>query len=142
VAAENTELFRFFKGMIALRRRHVSLRRRTFLSGRLNRRAEMDIRWHGLEVDQPDWSGIARTLAFTLAGEDPLEPDLHVMMNMDDNSHDFAVPTDREQRWLVFADTAKASPDDVAEPGQEVRLEGDRCLVEGRSIVILVSQES
>jgi glycogen operon protein len=139
---QNDDLFRFFKGMIGLRRRHASLRRRTFLTGRANRRAQLDIRWHGLELDRPDWGGGARTLAFTLAGEDPLEPDLHVMMNMDDSPHEYAVPTDRERRWLVFADTAKASPDDIAEPGAERPLDGDRCLVEGRSIVILVTQES
>ncbi len=138
---ENADLFRFFKGMIGLRRRHVSLRRSTFLGGRLNRRGQMDVRWHGLELDQPPWDdGFSRTIAFTLSGEDPLEPDLHVMMNMDDSGHAFAVPGGKE--WLVFADTAKASPDDIAEPGEERPHEGERCDVEGRSIVILVSQES
>jgi isoamylase len=139
---ENADLFRFFKGMIALRRRHASLRRRTFLTGRANRRGLEDIRWHGLELDQPDWNAGSRLLAFTLAGEEPLEPDLHVMMNMDDAAHDFAVPLGDDRRWLVFADTAKASPDDIAEPGQERQFEGERCTVEARSIVILVSQES
>jgi glycogen operon protein len=137
---ENADLFRFFKGMIGLRRRHTSLRRRSFLTGRANRRGNEDIRWHGLELDQPDWGSGSRVLAFTLAGEEPLEPDLHVLMNMDDAPHDFAVPPDR--RWLAFADTAKASPDDIAEPGQEPPLEGERCTVEGRSIVVLVSQEN
>jgi isoamylase len=128
--------------MIGLRRRHASLRRGTFLTGRLNRRGHMDIRWHGLELDEPHWDdGVSRTLAFTLAGEDPLEPDLHVMMNMDDNLHAFAVPQEGKS-WLVFADTGKASPDDIAEPGEERPFEGERCDVEGRSIVILVSQES
>jgi len=128
--------------MIALRRRHASLRRRTFLSGRANRRGLEDIRWHGLELDQPDWDAGSRLLPFTLAGEEPLEPDLHVMMNMDDASHDFAVPLGDDGRWRVFADTAKASPDDISEPGHERQFEDERCAVEARSIVILVSQES
>ena len=86
---------------------------------------------------------VSRVLAFTLAGVDPLEPDLHVMMNMDDAPHDFAVPADDDDRsWLVFADTAKPSPDDIAEPGQGKPFEGERCTVEGRSIVILESQDS
>jgi glycogen operon protein len=139
---ENADLFRFFRGMIALRRRHASLRRRTFLTGRANRRGLDDIRWHGLDLDHPDWDSGSRLLAFTLAGEEPLEPDLHVMMNMDDASHDFAVPLADDRRWLMFADTAKAAPDDIAEPGQERALEGEHCTVEGRSIVILVSQEN
>jgi glycogen operon protein len=140
---DNAALFRFFRHMIGLRRRHASLRRPSFLTGGRNRRGLEDIQWHGLELGQPDWSGGSRTLAFTLSGEEPLEPDLHVMMNMDDAAHDFAVPDDDEdRRWLVFADTAKASPDDIAEPGQEKPFEGKRCTVEGRSIVILESQDT
>jgi glycogen operon protein len=137
----NADLLHFFTRMIALRREHASLRRHTFLTGRANRRGLEDIRWHGLELDRPDWDAGSRLLAFTLAGEEPLEPNLHVMMNMDDNPHDFAVPRTGEGRWLVFADTAKAPPADIAEPGQEPPFEGERCTVEGRSIVILVSQE-
>ena len=51
-------------------------------------------------------------------------------------------PGRRDRRWLVFADTAKASPDDIAEPGQAKPFEGERCTVEGRSIVILESQDT
>jgi glycogen operon protein len=137
---QNADLFRFFKQMIGLRRRHASLRRNSFLRGQLNRRGQIDVRWHGLELDQPDWDAGSRLIAFTLAGEDPLEPDLHVMMNMDSANHDFAVPGDR--RWGVFADTSKQPPDDVADLGRERPFEGERYTVEGRSIVILASQES
>jgi glycogen operon protein len=140
---ENAELFRFFRQMIALRRRHASLRRRSFLSGGQNRRGLQDIRWHGLELDRPEWENASsRILAFTLAGEEPLEPDLHVMLNMDDAPHDFAVPDDDDRRWLLFADTSKPSPGDIAEPGQAVPFEGERYTVEGRSIVILESQDT
>jgi isoamylase len=143
LAERNGDLFRFFKGIIALRRRHASLRRRTFLSGRTNRRGSIDIRWHGLDLDQPHWDdGGSRCLAFTLAGEEPLEPDLHVMMNMDDAPHDFAIPTAPDRKWLRFADTAMPSPDDITEIGDEVPHEGDRYTVSGRSIVILVSPDS
>ena len=82
-------------------------------------------------------------LAFTLAGDEPLEPDLHVMMNMDDSAARLRrARTSDDCRWTLFADTAKASPDDIAEPGEEQPFEGERCTVEGRSIVILVSQDS
>ena len=45
------------------------------------------------------------------------------------------MPDGDGRRWHVFADTAEASPDDIAEPGSEQPFEGDRCTVEGRSIV-------
>jgi glycogen operon protein len=63
------------------------------------------------------------------------------MMNMDDSSHDFAVPPGDGFRWTLFADTARESPDDIAEPGAEQPFEAERCTVAGRSIVILVSQD-
>jgi hypothetical protein len=61
---------------------------------------------------------------------------------MDDAPHEFAVPQGDDLAWLVFADTSKGSPDDIAEPGQAAVFEGDRCTVEGRSIVILESQDT
>jgi len=60
---------------------------------------------------------------------------------MDDNPHDFAVPPLEDREWLLFADTAKPSPNDIAEPGVEEPLAGDRCTVSGRSIVILASAD-
>ena len=94
---ENAELFRFFKQMIALRRRHASLRRRSFLTGGRHRRGLQDIRWHGLELDQAEWDEprVARARLHARRARTPLEPDLHVMMNMDDAPHDFAVPAER-----------------------------------------------
>jgi len=65
-----------------------------------------------------------------------------VMMNMDEATHDFAVPAAEGRRWLRFADTARPSPDDIAEPGQEPPFDGDRCTVQGRSIVVLTSSDS
>ena len=142
LAEQNEDLFRFFREMIALRRRHASLRRRTFLSGQHNRRGVEDIRWHGLELNAPEWgNGGSRLLAFTLSGEDPLEPDLHVMMNMDDSPHDFAIPRENGRHWLLFADTAQPSPEDIFEPGSEPPFDEERCSVQGRSIVILVSPD-
>jgi glycogen operon protein len=141
-ADANGDLFRFFKGMIGLRHKHASLRRSSFLTGELNQRGVPDVRWHGIDLDQPDWGAGSRVVAFTLSGVDPLEPDLHVMMNMDDKTHEFAVPTEEGRGWAFFADTAKASPDDIAEPGKERPFEDERYAVEGRSIVILTSRET
>jgi glycogen operon protein len=143
LADENAELFRFFSEMIALRRRQTNLQRRTFMSGAPNRRGLPDISWHGIDLNQPDWnSGYARVLAFTLAADDDWfqpEADLHVMLNMDDAPHDFAVPQLSDRLWTVFADTAKAPPHDIHPAGECPIHDGDRYPVEGRSIVILAS---
>src|SRR5207302_5381452 len=99
----NAEILRFFKRMIALRRAHPSLRRATFLTGQPTRRGLPDVRWHGVELDNPDWGNAgSRTIAFTLAGLDPDEADLHVMLNMDEHPHDFGVPSLDGRRWLLL----------------------------------------
>jgi glycogen operon protein len=104
-----------------------------------------DIQWHGLELNQPDWSSsYARVVAFTLAADDDWftpEADLHVMFNMDDGAHEFAVPEVPDRRWNVFADTSRPAPEDIAGEGEERPFEGERYLVNPRSVVILTSTE-
>jgi isoamylase len=142
---ENAGMLRFFQEMIALRNRQTNLHRRSFLSGAPDRRGRADIEWHGLEVGKPEWDYPgSRVLAFTLAaGDDWFTPeaDLHVMLNMDDNPHEFAVPPLDDRRWLLFADTAKPSPEDISPPGEERPFEEERYLVSGRSVVILASAD-
>src|SRR5262249_34204530 len=80
--AANDSLRRFWKLLIAFRRRHRTLRGDTFLSAG-------DIRWHGCDLDAPGWNdGSSRVLAFTLNGLDG-GPDLHVILNMDDQALGF-----------------------------------------------------
>jgi len=142
---ENAGLLRFFREMIALRNRQTNLHRRSFMSGAPDRRGRPDIEWHGLELGAPEWDYPgSRVLAFTLAaGDDWFTPeaDLQVMLNMDDNPHDFAVPPLDDRRWLLFADTAKPSPEDISAPGEERPYDGERYLVPGRSVVILASAD-
>jgi glycogen operon protein len=141
----NADILRFFREMIALRRRQKNLQRRSFLSGAHNRRGLPDIQWHGVELGAPEWDGGSRVLAFTLAADDQdwfnPEADLHVMLNMDDNPHDFAVPVLEDRGWFVFADTDRPSPEDIAAPGEERPFDGERYTVSGRSIVILASAD-
>ena len=133
-------VFRFFKHMIAFRKAHGTLRRPRFFSGAVNARGLADIEWHGTELGTPAWGdGNARALAFTLAGFED-DPDIHVMMNMYWDGLSFALPTVPGRSWHRFADTALASPDDIAEPGREIAIDGDHYVVTGRSIVILIAK--
>ena len=46
----NADVLRFVRGLIALRKRHPSLQRRHFLSGRVREGCELpDITWHGVQ---------------------------------------------------------------------------------------------
>ena len=137
---EHGALFRFWKLMIDLRGRHPALHRPRFFDGKLNERGLPDVSWHGCQLLRPGWDDTnARALAFTLAGCGA-EADLHVMLNMDAEGLDFELPIVKGRRWFLTVDTAAASPQDIAEPGQEKPLSRDRLHVQGRSVVVLLSR--
>ncbi len=105
-ADRETELRRFFREMIALRKRFRALREPRFFSGRVSDRGHPDVVWHGTRLDRPDWDDTAPpVLALTLAGRGAQGdgcgdgegggPDLHVILNMSQQDLDFELPTDR-----------------------------------------------
>jgi glycogen operon protein len=110
LADENREMLDFTRAMVAFRHRHATLRRNRFLTGEPQHEGGIpDISWHGLKLDKPLWGDSnARVLAFTLAGLEPDEPHLHVMMNMWKDTLEFALPPVPGRRWHEAVDTARA----------------------------------
>lgn len=136
---QNRDLFDFFKGMIALRMRCAQLRRNDYFHGHINARGLPEIAWHGCGLNAPGWNDPAcRVLAFTMGAIIDGEPDLHVMMNMDDATLPFDIPPLDNWRWHRYADTALA-PDSAMDTTAAVTIDGPQYLVTGRSVVILVS---
>jgi glycogen operon protein len=126
--------------MIHFRKSHRAVRRPNFFTGEVNDRGLKDVSWHGLTLNSPDWNDPnARAFAMTLAGFDG-DCDLHVMLNMDWNPHDFEIPVAMGKKWFRAIDTAQNSPDDIVDPGREVELATATCPVEARSIVVLISR--
>ncbi len=140
LAKKNQEMFRFFKQMIALRKSHPLLQRGRFFTGQLNQRGLADISWHGCRLNSPGWyDPNSSVLGFTMGGFDG-DADLHVMLNMDWQNLDFDIPSIEGRKWFRAVDTALPSPEDIAEPGQEVEISGHTYHVNGRSAVVLLSK--
>jgi glycogen operon protein len=137
LAEQNDDMLTFTRALIAFRQRHPTLRRKRFLTGRPEREDGLpDISWHGVKLDDPGWDdGNARVLAFTLAGLESGEEDLHVMLNMWEEPLDFAVPTIAGRRWHKTIDTAE-SPG-IREPKDQPKHTKKRIPVQGRSVVVL-----
>ena len=135
---ENFEMLNFVRGLIALRRRHQSLRRRQFLTGRAKRGATLpDITWHGERVGEPQWQNDqARLLGFTLAGASAKEEALHVMLNMSDASCAVALPYPQRYRWHRVVDTSLAAPDDINSAPSHTAPVGERYTLQARSVVL------
>jgi len=140
VVEKNADMVRFFRSMVALRKRFPTLRRDDFFGGTLNERGVPEVAWHGCRLNEPGWNDpMCRVLSFTLGALGD-EPDLHVMLNMYDLGLDFELPQLDGRRWSLAVDTAKPSPTDIYEPGSEVPVDGATHHVFGRSAVVLVSQ--
>ena len=123
------DIFRFFQRMIAFRKAHPSLGRSRFW-----REA---VRWAGVG-GQPDWSFASRSLAFYLAGAALGDADLYVMINAYWEPLEFRVQEGAAGEWRRLVDTSLASPQDIAEPGQEALLSDLRYIVAPRAVVVLM----
>jgi glycogen operon protein len=110
LAQKNADFFRFAREMIALRKRHPALRRRSFLR-------PGDVRWHGVEPDRPDFTTASRTLALTLdgrlTGREP-DRDFYIACNAWRDAVRFTLPRSPQGRaWRRVVDTALAPPLDI-----------------------------
>ncbi|KAA6186256.1 glycogen debranching protein GlgX [Thiohalocapsa marina] len=137
LADDNRDMLDFTRAMIAFRRRHPTLRRNRFLSGQPDHEGGLpDIRWHGLELEQPRWDDAdSRVLAFTLAGLDADEEPLHVMLNMWQESVRFALPVIDGRGWFKAIDTFDAPS--VRPPAEQPRIGQTHLQVAARSVVVL-----
>ncbi len=115
---QNADMLRFVQTMVALRKRHPSLMRRRFLTGKVIEGKNMpDISWHGVELNKPLWHDPeARLLAFTLAGIEVDEADLHIIMNMSEAKATLELPVIDGKDWCRALDTSLQSPKDIILP--------------------------
>lgn len=135
----NAEMLRFVRGLIALRKRHPSLQRRRFLSGKPPKGSALsDIGWHGRDGKPPQWDDPAcRTLAVTLAGVEEDEADLQVLINMSDKPECFALVSSKGRTWHLALDTARETPHEISSPDEQSPWRGADYQVAARSLVVL-----
>jgi isoamylase len=123
----NKDVFRFFKNMIAFRKRHPSLSRSRFW--------REDVNWYGTG-QKADLSHDSHSLAFCLHGASEGDDDIYVMINAYWEKLEFQVQEGPAQEWVRIADTALASPDDFSGSGEP--LQGLNYSVAPRSVVVLL----
>jgi glycogen operon protein len=137
-ATKHADFLRFVREMIALRKRHPALRRRSFFRG-------TDVVWHGMEPGIPDWSFTSRIVALTLDGRQTgREPDrdFYLAFNAWRETLPFTIPTAPQGRpWRRAIDTALASPLDIVglDEGPQVA-EGSTYVVAPFSLVVLIGE--
>jgi glycogen operon protein len=138
-AEQNADMLRFVQNLIKLRKRHTSLMRRHFLTGKpLEGKIMPDITWYGAEIDQqPRWDDPdTRLLAFTLAAIAENEADIHVVMNMSEHRYEMQLPAIPGKVWCLSVDTALKSPNDIIPPEEQQPLKEPRYHIDSRSVTV------
>ena len=140
LAQRHADLLRFFRLMIAFRRRFRTLQGDRFFTGQPNERGIPDVVWHGTKLGNPGFDDpYGRALAFTLGGVGG-EPDLHVMMNMYWEPLEFEVPSIPGRVWSKAVETSAPSPADIFPQGEEPLFPFGRSTVAPRSITVLLAR--
>jgi len=146
LANKHRDFLRFTTMLIALRKRHPALRRRSFFRGTgPNRELRPDILWHGTEPFNPDFSPGSRTLAFCLDGtqtDREIDRDFYVACNGWRETIDYRIPPSPTARpWRRVIDTSLLSPLDIVslDEGPLVAT-GTTYPVMAHSIVVLISE--
>lgn len=134
-------LLRFYRNLIAFRRRHAILRSTSFLPDASG--AGIAMEWHGVELHAPDWSPGSHLLGFHLSSSPSTEcgDQIYIIANAHWDAHDCAVPVLAGRAWRRFIDTSLDAPDDIADSEESavVLTPADRYLVAPRTVVVLVA---
>jgi isoamylase len=123
-----SDIHRFFKIIIACRKKHPSLCRGNFWGN--------DIEWYGVN-GQTDISYFSHTLAYHLKGSSCNDDDFYVMINSYWQQLHFTVHVDNIQEWKMIIDTSLNSPNDITAFSDAMFLTNTVFTVKGRSIVVL-----
>jgi glycogen operon protein len=101
---------------------------------------QSQLRWHGLNVDQPDWGRDSHSLAFTVQGKRGL---FHLILNAYWDALEFELPSPSNgsrNGWRRLIDTFQESPHDFCDLADAPVVEGLTYLVRPRSVVLLLAE--
>ncbi len=144
LAEKHADLRRFVRCAIAFRRAHRALHQAQPPSGRPDGWWFPAVSWHGTQPWTPDWRGHDRLLAVMFyARQDAGHDCVYVAANAHWEPVTVELPTlPNGAVWHQFADTSVASPDDIAEPGQEPALAAQtQVALAPRSTTVLVAYQ-
>ncbi|MCU0368022.1 MAG: glycogen debranching protein GlgX [Cyclobacteriaceae bacterium] len=112
---KNAVLFRFVKLLITSRLQRDASQLKYSMSLKELLKQGI-ISWHGVKLNQPDWTAQSHTIAFTIQSLSG-KVAMHFMINAYTESLEFELPTHfngSECKWKRWIDTYLPSPDDIA----------------------------
>jgi len=131
---QHYEVFRFAREMIALRKRHATLREERFYT-------DAEVHWFNASGEPPQWDGPDHVLGCVIDALDRAEPVLCLLFNAEPEAVEFVLqPPPAGCTWRVAVDTARMPPQDIHASGDEPLLEEPgRYRLGSHSLAILLS---
>jgi isoamylase len=132
----NADLYRFTRKLVQFYKEHALFQQEKFWldSG------GAEVTWHGVQLNQPDWSGDSHSLAYELTNVLKGEH-LLVLLNAYWEPLVFELPKlAGKQRWQRVVDTARNAPDDFSDPSQALNNGDKTAVVQSRSAIILTAK--
>lgn len=97
------------------------------------------IEWHGIKLNQPDWSDHSHSIAFSVKS---LSGDIstYFILNAYHEALEFELPPPGEGCvWKQWIDTAHASPDDICNRHEGPEIHSRQYSVQSHSIVVMIA---
>lgn len=138
---KNQGLFRFVKLLISQRivrdmaQDKFAMSLRELLDKRL-------ITWHGIKLNEPDWSEHSHSIAFTAKTLGGVKA-IHFIMNAYGKPLTFELPrlsANPENYWKLWVDTNLPSPEDIRPWNEAVEINEFVYTAEAHSVVILITK--
>ena len=138
----HTDILRFVKMLIRFRLQRDSAKDEYSMS--LNQLlSKPSITWHGIKLNQPDWSDDSHSIAFTITSLSGAVS-LHFMLNAYSKPLEFEIPgmvgENTITKWKRWIDTALPSPDDICAWADAKEYTSDTYWVQSYSIVIFFTK--
>ena len=134
-------MLRFVRRLITARlRRDVPLEDAVMTLNQFLSQAK--ISWHGVKLNQPDWSADSHILALTLRSFRGKFL-IHIMINAYWEELEFEVPPvqgEFENAWMRWIDTFRESPDDICSWDEAEAVRETTYAVQPRSVVVLIAR--
>jgi len=133
----HTDIHRFLKKLIFARLRRDAANDHGMTLNQIIR--ESYIEWHGIRLNQPDWSPDSHSIAVT-AWSLSKRIVFYMMMNAYWEPLEFALPPvsgSRARGWRRWIDTYRESPDDICDFAGAPLVKGTAYHVHPHSIVVL-----
>jgi glycogen operon protein len=136
---EHADIQRFVKHLVHIRMQRDASQAEYSMS--LNQLlGKAPITWHGIKLNQPDWSQASHSIAFTVQS---LSSTLimHFMLNAYHDALEFELPQLKDNiNWDRWIDTALESPDDICYWEDAIVITTEKYLVQPYTSVILVAK--